>query len=128
MNIKEKFSTLPISIFGYNFNVYYLKNDNTFWYEIIANKDDKEYFVCKLDYNNTHQGIRTFLLNDIANDLKEKYKCLDVKVFKKSIKLNDKLFSLKKQKSNDDFSPIYDLKIELIQYIIELKEKNVLVA
>ena len=127
-NIKEKFSNLPISIFGYEFSVYYIQNDNTFWYEVIANKEDKEYFVCKLDYAKTHQGIRTFLLKEIAKDLKAKYNLLNVKVFKASIKLNDKLFRLKKQKTNEDLSSIYDLKIELIQYIIELKNKNVLVA
>ena len=125
---KEKFTSLPISIFGYNFDVYYVKDDNTFWYEIIATKNDKEYYVCKLDYSKTHQGIRTFLLKDIAQDLKEKYKHLNIKVFKVSIKLNDKLFHLKKQKTNNDFSPIYDIKIELIKYIIELQEKNILVA
>ena len=126
--IKEKFSSLPISIFGYNFDVYYVKNNNTFWYEIVATKDDKEYYVCKLDYAKTSQGIRTFLLKEIAKDLKQKYHLLDVKVFKVSIKLNDKLFRLKKQKTNNDFSAIYDLKIELIQYIIELQEKKALVA
>ena len=40
MNIKEKFTNLPIDVFGYNFNVYYVKNDNTFWYEIIAHNED----------------------------------------------------------------------------------------
>ena len=64
----------------------------------------------------------------MAKDLKTKYNLLNVKVFKASIKLNDKLFKLKKQKTNEDLSSIYDLKIELIQYIIELKNKNVLVA
>ena len=128
MNIKEKFSSLPIEVFGYNFNVYYVKDDNTFWYEIIANKDDKEYYVCKLDYAKTHKGIRTFLLKEIANDLKEKYKHLDIKAFKVSIKLNDKIFHLKKQKANDDFDAIYDIKMDLIQYIMALKEQNVLVA
>ena len=128
MNIKEKFSSLPICIFGYSFNVYYVKDNDTFWYEIIANKNDQDYFVCKLDYERTHQGIRTFLLNDIANDLKQKYTRINIKTFKKSIKLNDKLFTLKKQKSNNDFSAIYDIKIELIQHIIALQEKNVLVA
>ena len=130
MNIKEKFSSLPIGIFGYNFNVYYVKNDNTFWYEIIAIKDDKEYYVCKLDYAKTYQGIISFLLKDIAKSLKEKYTSLNLnfKVFKKSIKLNNKLFTLKKSKQDNDFNPIYDVKIELIQYIAELQEKNVLVA
>ena len=128
MEIKEKFTNLPINIFGYNFYVYYVKNDNEFWYDIIATKDDKEYFVCKLDYSKTYKGIRKFLLKDIANYLKEKYKCLDVKVFQNSIKLNDKLFTLKKKKENNDLSDVYDMKIEMIQYIIGLKEKNVLVA
>ena len=128
MNIKYKFSNLPISIFGFHFDVYYVKNDNTFWYEILASKDDKEYFVCKLDYAKTYEGIRTFLLKDLANDLKTKYKHLDVKVFKKSIKLNDKLFTLKKPKSNNDFSAIYDLEVDVYQYIVGLKGKNVLVA
>ena len=128
MNIKEKFSNLPISIFGYGFSVYYVKNDNTFWYEIIADKDGKEYFVCKLDYDRTRQGIITFLLNDIAKYLKEKYKVLNVKVFKRSIKLNGKLFTLKRQKDNNDLFDLYDMKIELIQYVIELQDKNILVA
>ena len=97
MNIKEKFSNLPIDVFGYSFSIYYLKNDNTFWYEIIANKNDKEYFVCKLDYAKTNQGIRAFLLKDVANDLKEKYKHLDIKAFKVSIKLNEYVY-LKKNK------------------------------
>ena len=125
---KEKFSNLPINVFGYSFHVYYVKDNNTFWYEIIATKDDNEYYVCKLDYAKTFKGIRTFLLNEIAKDLKEKYNLLNIKVFKNSIKLNDKLFTLKKQKTNNDFSPIYDIKIELIQHIIELRDKNVLVA
>ena len=128
MNIKEKFSNLPISIFGYGFSVYYVKNDNTFWYEVIADKDGKEYFVCKLDYDRTRQGIITFLLNDIAKYLKEKYKVLNVKVFKRSIKLNGKLFTLKRQKDNNDLFDLYDMKIELIQYVIELQDKNILVA
>ena len=81
-----------------------------------------------MDYAKTHKGIRTFLLREIANDLKAKYKHIDIKAFKVSIKLNDKMFHLKKQKANDDFTAIYDLKIELIQYIIDMQEKNVLVA
>ena len=128
MNIKEKFSNLPISIFGYNFSVYYIKDNNTFWYEIIANKNDVDYYVCKLDYIKTYQGIKTFLLKDLANDLKTKYTKLNVKVFKNSIKVNDKLFHWKKQKENNDFTPIYDLKIEIIQHIIDLEQKNILVA
>ena len=128
MIIKEKYSNLPISIFGYDFDVFYVKNDNDFWYEIIAIKDDKEYYVCKLDYAKTFQGIKTFLLKDIANDLQIKYTRLNIKVFKNSIKVNDKLFTLKKSNQDTSFSTIYDLKIELIQYIIELQDKNILVA
>ena len=128
MNIKEKFSNLPINVFGYNFSVYYIKDNNTFWYEIIAHKNDVDYYVCKLDYIKTYQGIKTFLLKDLANDLKTKYTKLNVKVFKNSIKVNDKLFHWKKQKENNDFTPIYDLKIEIIQHIIDLEQKNILVA
>ena len=128
MNIKEKFSNLPINTFNYNFYVYKVINNNTFWYEIIASKDDKEYYVCKLDYAKTYQGIKIFLLKDIANYLKLKYKSLNIKVFKNSIKVNDKLFKLRKTKENNSFYNLYDLKIELIQYIVGLKEKNVLVA
>ena len=128
MNIKEKFSSLPISVFGFEFNVYYVKNNNTFWYEIIATRDDEDYFVCKLDYIKTYQGIKTFLIRDLARDLKAKYKRLNIKVFKSSIKLNDKLFTWKKQKENNDFTVIYDLKLEIIQYIINLQEQNILVA
>ena len=127
MIIKEKFTSLPIDIFGYDFNVYYVRNDNTFWYEVIANKNDKEYFVCKFEYGKTYQGIKTFLLKDVANDLKEKYKRLNFKVFKNSIKVNDKLFCWKKQKQDKSFYPIYDLKAEIIQHIIDLKNKNILV-
>ena len=127
MIIKEKFTSLPIDIFGYDFNVYYVRNDNTFWYEVIANKNDKEYFVCKFEYGKTYQGIKTFLLKDVANDLKEKYKRLNFKVFKNSIKVNDKLFCWKKQKQDKSFYPIYDLKVEIIQHIIDLKNKNILV-
>ena len=76
MNIKEKISNLPINIFGYSFYVYHVKNNNDYWYEIIAIKDDKEYYVCKLDYSNTYKGIKTFLLKDVANDLQQKYKRL----------------------------------------------------
>ena len=119
MNIKEKFTNLPIEVFGYNFNVYYVK-------------DDKEYYVCKLDYAKTNQGIKTFLLKDVANDLKQKYTSFNFKVLKSGIKLNDKIFHWKKQKSSNDFSndfiEIYDLKIEIIQYIANLQEQNILVA
>ena len=128
MNIKEKFSKLPINTFGYNFYVYKIINDNTFWYEIIASKDDKEYFVCKLDYSKTYQGIKSFLLKDLASDLQKKYTRLNIKVFKNSIKVNDKLFHFKKTKQDKSFYPMYDLKVELIQYIVELQDKNILVA
>ena len=128
MNIKEKFSNLPINVFDYKFSVFYVKNDNTFWYEIFATKNDKDYYVCKLDYAKTTQCIKSFLLKDLANDLKLKYTKLNIKVFKSSIKLNDKLFHWKKQKENNDFTAIYDLKIEIIQYVIELQKKNILVA
>ena len=128
MNIKEKFTSLPINIFGYSFNIYYVKNDNSFWYEIIAIKDDKEYYVCKLDYSKTYQGIRTFLLKDTSARLKEKYKNLNIKAFKNSIKINDKLFSLRKTKQENDFNNLYVLEGETYQYIEELKEKNILVA
>ena len=128
MKIKEKFSTLPIKVFGFDFSVFYVKNDNDFWYEIIATKDNKDYYVCKLDYSKTSQGIRTFLLKDTSARLKEKYKNLNIKTFKNSIKINDKLFSLRKPKQDNNFSAIYDLKVEMIQYIEELKEKNILVA
>ena len=128
MEIKEKFSTLPISVFGFDFNVYYVQDNNTFRYDIIATRDDEEYFVCKLDYGKTYQGIKTFLIRDLARDLKAKYKRLNIKVFKSSIKLNDKLFTWKKQKENNDFTGVYDLKLEIIQYIINLEEQNILVA
>ena len=125
---KEKFTSLPISIFGYSFHVYYVKDDNTFWYEIIATKDDKEYYVCKLDYAKTSQGIRTFLLKDTTRRLKEKYKSLNIKTFKNSIKVNDKLFSLRKTKQENDFNNLYVLEGEIFQYITEQQEKNILVA
>ena len=128
MNIKEKFTSLPLEIFDYNFNIYYVKNDNTFWYEIIATKDDKEYYVCKLDYSKTYQGIRTFLLKDTSTRLKQKYTSLNIKVFKNSIKINDKLFSLIKPSQENDFNNVYVLEGEVFQYVVELKEKKVSVA
>ena len=128
MEIKEKFSNLPIDVLGFEFNVFYVKNDNTFWYEVVATKDAEEYYVCKLDYDKTYQGIKTFLIKALANDLKAKYKGFNIKSFKSSIKLNDKLFTWKKQKENNDYIAIYDLKLEIVQYIVDLKEKNVLVA
>ena len=128
MNIKEKFSTLPINTFNYNFYVYKVINDNTFWYEIIASKDDKEYYVCKLDYAKTSQGIKSFLLKDISSYLKTKYTSLNIKTFKNSIKVNDKLFKSKNTKDDNSFNNLYDLKVEIIQYIVDLKEKNILLA
>ena len=122
MNIKEKFSSIYLNIFNYEFYVYKVINDNNIWYEIIAIKDNKEYYVCKLDYDKTKQGIRTFLLKDIATQLKQKYKDFNFKVLKSGIKVNDKIFRLKEQ------CFYYDLKISIVQYIIDLQEKNVLVA
>ena len=127
MNIKEKFSNLPINVFGFSFSVFYCKNDNDFWYEIFATKNEKDYYVCKLDYEKTYQGIKAFLIKDLANELKEKYKNISVKAFKSSIKFNNKLFHWKKQKTNNDFIAIYDLKLEITQYVVDL-EKNILVA
>ena len=120
MIFKEKFSSLSLNIFNYDFYVYKVINDNNIWYEIIAIKDNKEYYVCKLDYAKTKQGIQTFLLKDLANYLKQKYTNLNVKVLKSSIKVNDKIFRLKD-------SMYYNLKLQIIQYVVDLKEKNVLV-
>ena len=121
MNIKEKFSKLSLNIFNYDFNVYKVINNNNVWYEIIALKDNKEYYVCKLDYNNTKQGIKTFLLKDIATSLKQRYTNINFKVLKNGIKVNDKIFRLKEQ------CFYYDLKLEIVQYIVDLKEKSILV-
>ena len=122
MNIKEKFSSLYLNIFNYDFNVYKVIQDNNTWYEIIAIKDNKEYYVCKLDYSNTKKGIRMFLLKDIVNELKQKYKDFNFKVLKSGIKVNDKVFRLKEQ------CFYYDLKLSIVQYIVELQDKNILVA
>ena len=122
MNIKEKFSTLPIKVFSFDFSVYYVKNDNTFWYEVIASKDDKDYFVCKLDYDKTSQGIKTFLLKVLATRLQEKYKNFTFKVLKNGIKLNDKIFHLKKEKPNLNNIEYYDLEQELKEYILILQQ------
>ena len=119
--IKEKYSSLYLKIFNYDFYVYKVINNNDIWYEIIALKDNKEYYVCKLDYAKTSQGIRTFLLKDLANELKQKYKDFTFKVFKNGIKVNDKVFRLKEQ------CFYYDLKLEIVQYLLDLKEKNILV-
>ena len=121
MIIKEKYSSISLNIFNYDFYVYKVINDNDIWYEIIAIKDNKEYYVCKLDYSNTKQGIKTFLLKDLANYLKQKYTSFNFKVLKNGIKVNDKIFRLKEQ------CFYYDLKLEIVQYIVDLKEKNILV-
>ena len=121
MVFKEKYSSLSLNIFNYDFYVYKVINDNNVWYEIIAIKDNKEYYVCKLDYSNTKQGIKSFLLKDIATSLKQKYKDFTFKVLKNSIKVNDKIFRLKEQ------CFYYDLKIAIIQYIVDLKEQSILV-
>ena len=122
MIIKEKFTNLYLNIFNYEFYVYKVINDNNIWYEIIAIKNDKEYYVCKLDYAKTKQGIRTFLLKDLAAQLKQKYKDFNFKVLKSGIKVNDKIFRLKEQ------CFYYDLKISIVQYIVEQQDKNILVA
>ena len=118
MIVKEKFSSLSLNIFNYEFYVYKVINDNNIWYEIIAIKDNKEYYVCKLDYEKTKQGIRTFLLKDIASYLKQKYTSFNFKVFKNGIKVNDKVFRLKEQ------CFYYDLKLDIVQYIEDLKNQN----
>ncbi len=121
MIFKEKFSSLSLNIFNYDFYVYKVINDNNIWYEIIAIKDNKEYYVCKLDYAKTSQGIRTFLLRDLVSYLKQRYTSFNFKVLKSGIKVNDKIFRLKEQ------CFYYELKLEIVQYIVDLKEKNILV-
>ena len=121
MIFKEKYSSLSLKVFNYDFYVYKVIDNNNTWYEIIAIKDNKEYYVCKLDYAKTSQGIRTFLLKDLANELKQKYTHLNFKVLKNGIKVNDKIFRLKEQ------CFYYDLKLEIVQYIVDLKEQNILV-
>ena len=122
MEIREKFSTLPIKVFSFDFSVFYVKNDNSFWYEIIASKNNKDYYVCKLDYAKTSQGIKTFLLNVLATRLQEEYKNFTFKVLKNGIKLNDKIFHLKKEKPNLNNIEYYDLKQELEEYILTLQQ------
>lgn len=122
--IRERFSTLPIKVFSFDFSVFYIKNDNSFWYEIFATKDNKEYYVCKLDYAKTNQGIRTFLLNFLATRLQEKYTSFNFKVLKSGIKLNDKIFHLKKEKPNMNNIEYYDLEQELKEYILTLQAKE----
>ena len=122
MEIREKFSTLPIKVFSFDFSVFYVKNDNKFWYEIIASQNDKDYYVCKLDYDKTSQGIKTFLLKVLATRLQEKYKNFTFKVLKNGIKLNDKIFHLKKEKPNLNNIEYYDLEQELKEYILILQQ------
>ena len=119
MNIKEKFSSISLNIFNYDFYVYKVINDNDTWYEIIAIKDNKEYYVCKLDYNNTKQGIQTFLLKDLANYLKQRYIDINFKVLKTGIKVNNQIFRLKD-------SCYYSLKIDIIDYIVNLTKQRIL--
>lgn len=119
--IRERFSILPIKVFSFNFSVFYCKNDNSFWYEIIASKDNKDYFVCKLDYEKTSQGIKTFLLKVLATRLKEKYTSFNFKVLKNGIKANDKIFHLKKEKPNMNNIEYYDLEQDLEEYIVDLQ-------
>ena len=120
MVIKEKFSSLSLNIFNYNFYVYKVMNDNNIWYEIIAIKDNKEYYVCKLDYAKTSQGIRTFLLKDLANYLKQRYTNLNFKVLKNGIKVNDKIFRL------EDGCRYHCLKLEIIEHIVNLTKQSIL--
>ena len=122
MEIREKFSVLPTKVFGFVFSVFYVKNDNSFWYEVIASKDNKDYFVCKLDYGKTAQGIKTFLLKSLAAKLKEKYQNFSFKVLKSGIKINDKIFHLKKEKSNLNHIEYYFLEQELKDYILSLQQ------
>ena len=118
MIFKEKFSSLSLKVFNYDFYVYKVINDNNIYYEIIAIKDNKEYYVCKLDYSNTKEGIKAFLLKDLASYLKQKYTSFNFKVLKSGIKVNNKIFRLK------EHCFYYDLKLEIVQYI---KEQNILV-
>ena len=122
MEIREKFSTLPIKVFSFDFSVFYVKNDNSFWYEVIASKDNKDYYVCKLDYAKTYQGIKTFLLNVLATRLQGKYKNFTFKVLKNGIKLNDKIFHLKKENPNLNNIEYYDLEQELKEYVLILQQ------
>ena len=120
MNIKEKFSSLSLNIFNYEFYVYKVINDNSTWYEITAIKDNKEYYVCKLDYSKTKQGIKTFLLKDLASYLKQRYTSFKFKVLKNGIKVNDKIFRLKQE------CFYYDLKLEIVEYLVELTKQSIL--
>ena len=120
MIFKEKFSSLYLNIFNYDFNVYKVTNDNNVWYEIIAIKDNKEYYVCKLNYAETKQGIKTFLLKDLASYLKQRYTSFNFKVLKNGIKVNDKVFRLKEE------CFYYDLKLSIIEYIVDLTKQNIL--
>ena len=120
MIFKEKFTKLSLNIFNYNFYVYKVIQDNNVWYEIIAIKDDKEYYVCKLNYAETKQGIKTFLLKDLASYLKQRYTSFKFKVLKNGIKVNDKIFRLKEE------CFYYALKLDIIEYIVNLTRQNIL--
>ena len=120
MIFKEKFSNIPLKVFNYNFSVFKVTNDNSVWYEIIANKDNKDYYVCKLDYKKTHQGIKIFLLKDLASYLKQRYTSFKFKVLKNGIKVNDKVFRLKEE------CFYYALKLDIIEYIVELTKQSIL--
>ena len=118
--VKEKFTKLSLNIFNYEFYVYKVINENSVWYEIIAIKDNKDYFVCKLDYAKTYQGIKTFLLKDLTNYLKQRYTSFKFKVLKNGIKVNNKLFRLKEE------CFYYALKLDIIEYIVESTKQKVL--
>ena len=122
MEIREKISTLPMKVFGYDFNVYKVINDNDFLYEIMATKDNKDYYVCKLDYEKTAQGIKTFLLKVLATRLQQKYTSFNFKVLKSGIKLNDKIFHLKKEKQNMGNIEYYELEQDLKEYALILQQ------
>ena len=121
--VRKKISTLAYTCFSFLFEVIYCKTiDNNFWYEIIAKRDNKAYYVCKLDYDKTYQGIKTFLLNDLATRLKQEYTSFNFKVLKSGIKLNDNIFHLKQQKSNMSNIEYYDLECNLKEHILDLQQ------
>ena len=121
--VRKKISTLAYTCFSFLFEVIYCKTiDNNFWYEIIAKRDNKAYYVCKLDYDKTYQGIKTFLLNDLATRLKQEYTSFNFKVLKSGIKLNDNIFHLKQQKSNMSNIEYYDLERNLKEHILDLQQ------
>ena len=120
MIYKEKFTKLSLNIFNYDFYVYKVINENSVWYEIIAIKNNKEYYVCKLNYAETKQGIKAFLLKDLTNYLKQRYTSFKFKVLKNGIKVSDKIFRLKEE------CFYYALKIDIIEYIVELTRQSIL--